>query len=120
MTPLSYARHRLPPDVIRHAIWLYLRFTFSDRGVEERLAERGLDASYETVRRWVMKFGLQFACNLRARRRGPSGQWHTRKVENDNSDQHVVRFSQTTGHFPPSTRRRLSAQKRHRGAPRTP
>ena len=39
------------------AIWLYLRFTLSYRDVEELLAERGLDISYETVRRWVLKFG---------------------------------------------------------------
>ena len=76
MIPISYARHRFPPDVIRHAVWLYLRFTLSYRDVEELLAERGLDVSYETVRRWVLKFGLQFARNLRARRPRPSGQWH--------------------------------------------
>ncbi|MCZ8096940.1 MAG: IS6 family transposase, partial [Burkholderiales bacterium] len=61
MTTISYARHRFPPDVIRHAFWLYLRFTLSYRDVEELLAERGLDVSYETIRRWVLKFGLQIA-----------------------------------------------------------
>jgi putative transposase len=76
MTPISYARHRFPPDVIRHAVWLYLRFTLSYRDVEELLAERGLDVSYETIRRWVLKFGLQFARILGARRPRPSGQWH--------------------------------------------
>jgi putative transposase len=76
VTPISYARHRFPPDVIRHAVWLYLRFTLSYRDVEELLVERGLDASYETVRRWVLKFGLQFAWNLRARRQRPSDRWH--------------------------------------------
>ena len=76
MTTISYARHRFPPDVIRHAVWLYLRFTLSYRDVEELLAERGLDVSYETIRRWVRKFGLQFARNLRASRPRPSGQWH--------------------------------------------
>jgi D-arabinose 1-dehydrogenase-like Zn-dependent alcohol dehydrogenase len=25
MKPISFARHRFPPDVIRHAVWLYLR-----------------------------------------------------------------------------------------------
>jgi hypothetical protein len=35
----------------------YLRFTLSYRDVEDLLAERGLDISYETVRRWVLKFG---------------------------------------------------------------
>jgi hypothetical protein len=68
MTPISYARHRFPPDAIRHAVWLYLRFTLSYRDVEEFLLERDLDVSYETVRRWVLKFGLQLARNLRARR----------------------------------------------------
>ncbi len=29
MLPISYARHRFPPEVIRHAVWLYLRFTLS-------------------------------------------------------------------------------------------
>src|ERR1700751_4944209 len=33
MKPISYARHRFPPDVIRHTVWLYLRFTLSYRDV---------------------------------------------------------------------------------------
>ena len=41
MTLLSYRRHRFPPEIIQHAIWLYLRFTLSYRDVEELLAERG-------------------------------------------------------------------------------
>src|SRR5438445_2738512 len=53
MTPISYSRHRFPPVVIQHAVWLYLRFTLSYRDVEELLAERGLDLSYESVRSWV-------------------------------------------------------------------
>ena len=57
MASLCYRRHRFPPEVIQEAIWLYLRFTLSYRDVEELLAERGLDISYETVRRWVLKFG---------------------------------------------------------------
>ena len=61
MQPISYARHQFPPEVIQHAVWLYLRFTLSYRDVEELLAERGLDISYETVRRWVLKFGPLFA-----------------------------------------------------------
>ena len=51
MQPISYARHRFPPEVIHQAVWLYLRFTLSHRDVEELLAERGFDVSYETVRR---------------------------------------------------------------------
>src|SRR5215204_5618030 len=40
------------------------------------LAERGLNLSYETVRRWVLKFGPAFARNLRRLRPRPSAQWH--------------------------------------------
>jgi putative transposase len=50
MQPISYDRHRFPPEVIRYAIWLYARFTLSYRDVEELVAERGLDVSYETIR----------------------------------------------------------------------
>src|SRR5712672_362376 len=76
MALLSYRRHRFPPEIIQHAIWLYLRFTLSYRDVEELLAERGLDISYETVRRWVLKFGPAIARRLRKRRPRPSDRWH--------------------------------------------
>jgi len=76
MQSVSYARHRFPPVVIQHAVWLYLRFTLSYRDVEDLLAERGLDISYETIRRWVLKFGRIYAGNLRRRRPRPSEQWH--------------------------------------------
>ena len=49
MQPISYARHKFPAEIIRHAVWLYLRFTLSYRDVEELLAERGIETSYETV-----------------------------------------------------------------------
>ena len=61
---ISFARHQFPPAVIRHSVWLYVRFTLSYRDVEDLLAERGLDVSYETVRRWVLKFRPLFAQNF--------------------------------------------------------
>jgi transposase-like protein len=73
---ISFARHRFPPEIIRHAVWLYVRFTLSYRDVEDLLAERGLDVSYETVRRWVLKFGPLFARELRRRRHRPTSHWH--------------------------------------------
>ena len=76
MARLSYRRHRFPPEIIQHAIWLYLRLTLSYRDVEELLAKRGLDVSYETVRRWVLKFGPLIARKLRQRRPRPSDRWH--------------------------------------------
>jgi putative transposase len=50
MAELSYRRHRFPPVVIQHAVWLYLRFTLSYRDVEDLLAERGLDLSFVDAR----------------------------------------------------------------------
>src|ERR1700738_5117175 len=76
MDQLSYHRHRFPPPIIQHAIWLYLRFTLSYRDVEELLAERGLEGSYETVRRWVLKFGPGIARKLRRCRPRPSDRGH--------------------------------------------
>ena len=76
MASLRYRRHRFPPEIIQHAIWLYLRFTLSYRDVEELPAERGLEISYETVRRWVLKFGPTIARRLRRRRPRPSDRWH--------------------------------------------
>jgi transposase-like protein len=76
MALLPYRRHRFPPPIIQHAIWLYLRFTLSYRDVEDLLAERGLEVSYETVRRWVLKFGGTVAQRLRRRRPRPSDRWH--------------------------------------------
>src|SRR5215212_1887952 len=80
MQRISYDRHRFPPEVIRHAIWLYLRFTLSYRDVEELLIERGIEVSYETVRRWVLKFGPSFARNLRRLRPRPADTWHLDEV----------------------------------------
>ena len=76
MQPISYACHQFPSAVIQHAVWLYLRFTLSYRDVEDLLAVRGLDVSYETVRRWVGKFGPTIARNLRQLRCKPSSRWH--------------------------------------------
>jgi len=76
MQNFSFKRHRFPPEIIRHAVWLYARFTLSYRDIEDLLAERGLDFSYETVRRWFHKFGAPIARNLRRTRQTPSDYWH--------------------------------------------
>jgi putative transposase len=69
-------RHQFPPAIIRHAVWLYVRFTLSYRDVEDLLVERGLEISYETVRRGVLKFGPVFARDLRRRRPRPTSRGH--------------------------------------------
>jgi putative transposase len=76
LNPISFKRHRFPPDVIRYAVWLYFRFTLSIRDVEDLLAQRGIEVSREAVRCWANKFGPLIAANLRRRRSPPTGRWH--------------------------------------------
>ncbi len=77
---LSYKRHRFPPEIIAHAVWLYFRFALSYRDVEELLAERGVLLTYETVRQWCRKFGQTYANELRRRRPRPGDKWHLDEV----------------------------------------
>ena len=76
MKAVSYKHHRFLPDVIRHAVWLYFRFTLSLRDVKELLAQRGIEVSYETIHCWTRKFGQLYARNLRHGRCKPTGRWH--------------------------------------------
>jgi putative transposase len=62
------------------AIWLYFRFSLSYRDIEDLLAERGIDVSYETIRRWVLKFGRIYAAQIRKQRPRGSGRWHLDEV----------------------------------------
>ena len=75
--PQRYHRHRFPPEIITHAVWLYHRFGLSLRDVEDLLAERGITASYEAIRLWCEKFGLDYARKLR-RWRGRLGEMRVR------------------------------------------
>jgi transposase-like protein len=80
MQKISYARYRFPPVIIQHSVWLYFRFPLSYRDVEDLLAERGVYVSYETVRRWALKFGQAYARRLRTTRPRPDGRWHLDEV----------------------------------------
>ena len=75
--PVSYKRHRFPPEIIAHAVWLYFRFPLSLRLVEEMLLERGIVVSYETVRRWALKFGPAYARRLRRKTPSRRDIWHS-------------------------------------------
>jgi putative transposase len=76
----TYKRHRFPPAIIGHAVWLYFRFALSYRDVEELLAERGVIVTYETIRQWCQKFGQAYANELRGRRPRPGDKWHLDEV----------------------------------------
>src|SRR4249920_3101542 len=73
------------PEVIRLVVMMYVRYPLSLRNVEDLLAERGIDISYETVRFWWNRFGPMFAAEIRKRRvarmRGyPQWRWHLDEV----------------------------------------
>ena len=75
-----YQRHRFPREIISHAVWLYHRFSLSFRDVEELLAERGVEVSYESIRQWCRKFGPEYARTLK-RSCGRLGDvWHLDEV----------------------------------------
>ena len=80
MKRISYSGYRFPPEIIQQAIWLYLRFTLSLRDVEDLLAERGITASYEFIRRCVIHFWPMIAADLRKRRPKPHRSWHLDEV----------------------------------------
>jgi putative transposase len=77
---VSYNRHRFPPQIIAHAVWLYFRFPLSLRLVEEMLLKRGIIVSYETIRRWGRKFGPDYARRLRRKPPRPTDIWHLDEV----------------------------------------
>ena len=80
MLNISYARHRFPPEIIQHAVWLYFWFPLSLRNVEDLLAKRGIEVSYETARRWALKFGQVYARKLRENRGRADNRWHLDEV----------------------------------------
>ena len=63
-------RHHSARDLALPALYL------SYRDVEELLAERGVEVSYETIRRWVLTFGPAIARRLRVRRAKPHSRRH--------------------------------------------
>ena len=69
--PERYKNHRFPGEIISHGVWLYYRFTLSYRDVEELLCERGITVTHEAICQWCLKFGQEYANQLRRRRLAP-------------------------------------------------
>ena len=72
----SYRGYRFPHEIISHAVWLYHRFCLSFRDVEDLLAQWGITVSYETIRQWCRKFGIEYARTLRRRQGRLGDTWH--------------------------------------------
>ena len=71
-----YKGYRFPSAIISHCIWLYFRFSLSFRDIEEIMAERGVIVTYETIRQWCLKFGQEYANELKKRRGKLGDKWH--------------------------------------------
>ncbi|ETW92507.1 MAG: transposase IS6, partial [Candidatus Entotheonella factor] len=78
--PERYKNHRYPPEIISHAVWLYFRFTLSYRDVEEMMLARGIVVTYEAIRKWCLKFGQDYANQIRRRRPRTGDKWHLDEV----------------------------------------
>ena len=65
-----YKRHRFPAEIIQYAVWLYFKFNLSHRDIEDLLAKRGIQVSYEAIRLWCNKFGPKYAAKLRRKHQG--------------------------------------------------
>ncbi len=76
-----YTRHRFPGEGISHAMLLYYRFLLRSRDLEELLAERGIAARDETIRRWCRKVGQTLADGARRRHARPGDTWHIDEVQ---------------------------------------
>jgi len=74
--PARYKHHRFPGEIISHGVWLYYRFPLSYRDVQEIMFERGIDVTHEAIRQWCLKFGQDYANQLRHRRPQPGDKWH--------------------------------------------
>ncbi len=76
-----YHGYRFPPEIISHCVWLYNCFALSYRDIEKMMLYRGIEVTYEAIRRWNNKFAQTFANEIRRRRPRTSGKWHLDEME---------------------------------------
>jgi hypothetical protein len=75
-----YRGHRFPEGIISQCVWLYFIFAVSLREVELMMAFRGVQLSYETIRRWCDKVGASYAAKLKRRRPKLGDKWFLDEV----------------------------------------
>src|SRR5215467_11970491 len=98
--PERYKNHRFPGAIISHGVWLSYRFPLSYRDVQEILCERGIDVTHEAIRQWCLKFGQDYANQLRHRRPQPGDKWHLAAVFlTIHGERHDWTCSHDTGHI---------------------
>ena len=69
-SPNIYKRYRFPSEIIQYTVWLYYRFNLSHRDIEDLLAERGINVTYESIRLWCNRFGPKYAARLKKKHQG--------------------------------------------------
>ena len=77
---LMYYRHRFPTEIISYCVWLYYTFPLSYRDIEKMMLYRGIEVTYESIRKWCLKFGQQHANQLRRKRAYIADKWHLDEV----------------------------------------
>jgi len=75
-----YYRHRFPTEIISYCVWLYYTFPLSYRDIEKMMLYRGIEVTYESIRKWCLKFGQQHANQLRRKRAYIADKWHLDEV----------------------------------------
>jgi putative transposase len=75
-----YRGYRFPEEIISQCVWLYFNLSVSLREVELMMAYRGIQLSYETIRRWCDTFGGAYAAKLTRRRPKLGDKWFLDEV----------------------------------------
>ena len=75
-----YRGYRFPEEIISQCVWLYFNLSVSLREVELMMAYRGIQLSYETIRRWCDAFGASYATKLKRRRPKLGDKWFLDEV----------------------------------------
>ena len=68
--------YRFPWIIIEHCIYLYHRFCLSYRDIEEIMFARGVQLSYESIRKWCLKLGRKFTDVLKKKQAKRTDKWH--------------------------------------------
>src|ERR1700760_3651429 len=75
-----YRGYRFPEEIISQCVWLYFNLSVSLGKVELMMAHRGIQLSYETIRRWCDTFGASYAAKLKRKRPKLGDKWFLDEV----------------------------------------
>ena len=76
----TYKRHRFPIEIISYCVWLYYTFPLSFRDIQQMMLYRGISVTYESIRKWCLKFAQSYANQIRRKRPKAADKWHLDEV----------------------------------------